>query len=348
MRQSTKIALVEDQDDGLIRLLQEQTGRPKVRRFADLYDDFADLLDFAPDVVFHHRPNTDAEDAGALRLLQRALPRVRIVLVGPTEHEVELQAMADRLDARLLLPPYDRRAVGAVLSVVDAPAGQPTPDTFLDLARGISDEVNNPLLFAAGHLQLLESMLDPEQDAEALAQVHATQRGLERIADTMERIRLLGRARTVREPRVPVRVAALLRRALETVAAGAEQPPRLAIGSDVDQIEVLGDEALVEAAMATFAGVAVELAAISETARLGAAAVQGGVRIRFEARGLALGEWQLPRAFEPYHLNRILRGTTHGLGLFLVQTVVHAHGGAAVARRRPDGTIVLDLVLPAG
>ena len=71
-----------------------------------------------------------------------------------------------------------------------------------------------------------------------------------------------------------------------------------------------------------------------------------GARIRIEAGGLRLGDWQLPKAFDPYSLQRVLRGTPHGLSLFLAQTVVHAHGGAATARRRPDGTVLLDLLLP--
>ena len=34
------------------------------------------------------------------------------------------------------------------------------------------------------------------------------------------------------------------------------------------------------------------------------------------------------------------------ISLFLVQTTVHAHGGQATARRLPDGSLALDLVLP--
>ena len=44
---------------------------------------------------------------------------------------------------------------------------------------------------------------------------------------------------------------------------------------------------------------------------------------------------------------RLVRGQSHGLGLFLAQTVVHGHRGQATARRHRDGTLQLDFLLPA-
>jgi signal transduction histidine kinase len=346
MAEPQKIAIVRDPDRGLGRLLEARPERPQVRTFEDPFASFEEILDFAPELLIHDGAVDDPEEVGALRILARALPQTRFVLVGPRDREVDLSALGRRLGARVLLRPFDRRAVAAVLAAAADP-DHPDADVFLDLARGISDEVNNPLLFAAGHLQLLEALLDPDRDVEALDQVRAAQRGLDRIRATMDRIRTIGRARRLRAPLEPVELGALLEAAAEEVAAAGG--PRIAVfgPGPADGGLVHGDQRLLGEAMRAFAGVAAELTQAAEEVCLLASADPQGVRIRIEARGLRLGDWQLPRAFEPYALNRVLRGTSHGLSLFLVQTVVHAHGGSALARRRPDGTLLLDLLLPA-
>ncbi|MEC7726263.1 MAG: ATP-binding protein, partial [Planctomycetota bacterium] len=59
-----------------------------------------------------------------------------------------------------------------------------------------------------------------------------------------------------------------------------------------------------------------------------------------------LATWQLPNTFEPFYPQRLIRGQSHGLGLFLAQTVVHGHRGQATARRQADGGLQLDFMLP--
>ena len=76
--------------------------------------------------------------------------------------------------------------------------------------------------------------------------------------------------------------------------------------------------------------------------------LQAAVRLRLQITGAGLEDWRLPRTFEPYYLNRLLRGSSQGLSLFLVQTAVHGHRGQATARRLPDASLALDLSLPTG
>ncbi|MCA8966927.1 MAG: sensor histidine kinase, partial [Planctomycetes bacterium] len=60
-----------------------------------------------------------------------------------------------------------------------------------------------------------------------------------------------------------------------------------------------------------------------------------------------LEQWRLPQTFEPYYPSRLLQGQSHGLGLFLVQTVVLGHRGQATARRTGRAAITIDFLLPA-
>ena len=342
-----RIAIVQDRDDGLPRLVGGVPGRPSVRIFDGVIAAFAEIVAFAPDTLFVDADSLDPEQVGALRSLAGSIDGLRFVLVTEPADEVALAPLAERLSAHLLVRPLDRRRLAAVLSMLGVPPGHPGPDTFLDLAKGVSDELNNPLLFVLGHLQLLETLLDPQRDLEALEQLHAARRGLDRIATTMDRIRTLGRARVLREPADRVDLIPLSTAAWARLPAQARSRIREFVPPAFGPLVVRGDERLLAEAIGAFVAVGAELAALADAAALVIAPTDRGVRLRLELSGLQVGDWQLPRAFEPYHLNRVLRGTPHGLALFLVQTVVHAHGGQAVARRRDDGTVLLDLLLPA-
>ena len=69
--------------------------------------------------------------------------------------------------------------------------------------------------------------------------------------------------------------------------------------------------------------------------------------MRVVARGQGLATWQLPNTFEPFYPQRLLRGQSNGLGLFIAQTVVLGHRGQATVRRLQDGALQLDFLLPA-
>ena len=343
MTERARIVVIRDPAGDLARLLEARPERPVVEVAGSLFDALEQTLDDPPETLFHDGSLDDPEEVGALRVLRLALPGLRLVLLGPNEREFELSALAERLRAQVLTRPFDRRTVGAALGHADAGDGRPDPEAFLDLSKGISDEINNPLLFTVGHLQLLEAMLDPERDPEALEQLSAARRGLDRISATMDRIRTIGRARHLREPGTLVDLIPLLK---DFEAPDGDPAARIFAPPDLDHVFVEGDPSLLRAAVHAFCAVGAALSAVAEEVSILLATPGDGARIRIEARGLRLGDWQLPKAFDPYSLQRVLRGTPHGLSLFLAQTVVHAHGGAATARRRPDGTVLLDLLLP--
>lgn len=345
MTARARIVVIRDPAGDLARLLEARPERPQVDVAPSLFDALEQTLDDPPETLFHDGSLDDPEEVGALRVLRLALPNLRLVLLGPRDREFELSALAERLRAGVLTRPFDRRAVAAALGQTDPGDGRPDPEAFLDLSRGISDEINNPLLFTVGHLQLLEALLDPDRDTEALEQLDAARRGLDRIGATMDRIRTIGRARQLREPLEAVDLLPLVAAA---VAADTTSKTSVRVFSppDVTSVLIEGDRALLAAALQAFCDVGKALAAVSEDVSILVAIPGDGARVRIEARGLRLGDWQLPKAFDPYSLQRVLRGTPHGLSLFLAQTVAHAHGGAATARRRPDGTVLLDLLMP--
>lgn len=325
----------------LVDALRALPSRPEVRVWPSLYADLQSLTGFRPEVLFAAVGSDPAEDAGAMRCLQAVLPGVTTVLAGQAADEVRLQPLAQRSGSLLLLLPPAPGALAAVLEAALHGSNRPREDAFLDLARGIADEINNPLLFIAGYLQLLRSTL-AASDQSRLDQLDAAAAGIQRLQATVDRVQLVARAASGRLQLQPVDCRSILQQALPP-SAGLAWREELDGGGAV----VHGDAELLGAAITAFVQVAQELRLLEPGVELELARTPGSLRLRLLARGRDFAGFRLPRTFEPYYINRVLRGGSHGLALFLAQTVVHAHGGQATARRQPDGSIAVDLLLPA-
>jgi signal transduction histidine kinase len=339
-----RIALVEAGDSPLAEDLEGLSSSPRVRRFSTLFGDPEPIRRFRPTVLMIQTAGLGGEEIGAMRLLRALLPAATMVLVGDAADEVDLRRLGERFQARLLLRPYTHGELAGSMARAVAGNSRPSEEVFLDLARGIADEINNPLLFISGHLQLLHQHLDPGRDRARLDEVKAAQEGVQRIVGTVEKMRLLSRAASLDGTGEPVDLVPLLTEAVARAERGTGRRPRLSLPRGAEQGTVTGHRALLEAALGELCQLAIGFMGAGCQVSLSLARLVRGPRLRMRVQGDGLEDWQLPRTFEPYFLNRILRGSPHGLGLFLVQTVVHAHGGQALARRSADGALTVDLL----
>ena len=335
-----RIALVQDLDGVLASALTGLTAPSRVAEFSTVAGGFAELADFEPDILLHGGPD-DAEEIGAVRVLQRALPSCAVVLVATRQRELEHAAIAERIGARLLVAPFVTADLADLIASLRSSPELPPLHAFADLLRGIADEINNPLLAAGGHLQLAECLLDPAGDADALGQLAAARAALARIGGSLGRIAVLSRARSLAHPLRVVDLARLVRRNAKRLRAAGH-----ALKTSSTAGAVRGDEALLDLAVAALLDTALALAGTARVIvrlRLADDTVQLEVRVPREVRV----DWRLPESFLPYHVARVLRGTPHGLALFAVQAIAHAHGGAAEASRTKGGDLALVLRLRA-
>lgn len=347
MDRPVRIGIAGLDDRGLQDALRELPSRPETRRFASLYDETERLVADRPDVLFVDAGAGDeaADLPGALRLLRALVPGLPVVVIAPAAREVEVQPLCRRAGAHLLLAPFRRGAVAAVLEQALTGSDRPRDEVFHDLARGFADEINNPLLFLSGHLQLLQTRLDTA-DKDRRDQVEAALLGAARIQATVERVRFLSRAASGPRNSEAVDLHAGL------LAALGRGPDRRAAPAVLREPEnarflVTGDRELLEPALELFAQVAAGLHELGCHVHFVLTRVAAGIRLRLRSSGQGMADWRLPQTYEPYYLNRLLPGSGHGLSLFLVQTTVHAHHGQATARRLPDGALALDLLFPA-
>jgi signal transduction histidine kinase len=342
MESSERIAAIGALDERLLAELRALPTRTDARAFRSLADDGGALLRFEPALAIAALPDDAAEDIGALRLLRQLWPALGLVLVGPAAAEAATVGLARRLGAQPLVWPAAPGALAAALEQARHGGDRPRADAFVDLARGVADEINNPLLFVAGHLQLLQACLRAD-DADALAQVEAALAGTARIAASVDRLQGLARAAAGPRQVADIDLADLLRAAL---AERPRTPDNARATAPAAPHVVRGDRDHLAAAIGSLLQFGDELTAAEATATLTLAAVPTACRLRLVAHGGLLAHWQLPRSFEPYAPTRALRGQNPGLGLSLVQAVVLGHGGEAQARRLGDGGLQFDFVLP--
>lgn len=338
MSNRQRFAVLASEDTRLAQRLQAMPSHPVVQTFSDLYEDAAALSVFAPRILFLEHGPQFAQDLGAVRVLQALLPDLTVVLACDEAAEEQLRPACSENHLLVLKRPYSTGELHQI--VAQALTGTPGTDaeSYLQFVQGICDEINNPLLFASGHLQLMESRLSEGTDKTLHAQVAAVRQGLDRISRTMRKVQDMSRATQGDRLHDTFAVGSLLAQTEEQLRA-AELTVAISCIDEVRVLPLQGDLMLLAGALFSLCQVGRELSGDEPPLALSIASTRNVVEVRMRVENPKLQEWELPQAFEPYYLNRILRGTTSGLNLFLVRLVARAHGGDAVAHRLSDHSV---------
>ena len=361
MERPVRIGIAGLEDQSLLDELSTLPSRPEHQTFPDLFGEADAIVHADLDVLVLGAPADSTELGGALRVLRSLAPGLGLIVAASDEREVELLPICRRSQARWLRLPLHKGALAAALEQALVHSDRPSEEVFLDLARGFADEVNNPLMFLSGHLQLLQVQLG-DSDPDVIEQVRAAMEGTTRIQRSVERIRLVSRAALGPRSREDIDLDLVLNQALTdaakavqngdvrdglTSAEAASNGPTVVREPTAGPFRISGERQVLEQALTLFAQVGCELHRFFGEVHFELTRVDAAIRLRLLAAGPAVADWRLPRSFEPYYLNRLLNGTAHGLSLFLLQTAVHAHGGQATARRMPSGALALDVQLPS-
>ncbi len=330
------IALLGSPAADFLARLQAAAGTGRLTRFASATEDARAIVALAPGHLVLHDPTGSGEEAGALRVLRDLLPACLFVITAGEAAAAGLEPLRAALRARFVAAP----GKPAEWQQLFAPGASRDIDLACELARALSDEINNPLLFVAGHVQLLRQSLDADRERDLLARLVPIAQNLQRIEATMARVRLLVKATTARASTQPVMLAPLLLQAAGTAV-------RPLVPAELATATTPGDPALVQAIVEHLASSGLTLAAPGTQPTLALVARREGLRLRLELTPPPGSEALLPRDFEPYELHRLLRASGVQLSLLVVQAVAQALGGAARGRARPDGRVVVEVDLRA-
>lgn len=278
-------------------------------------------------------------------MLRNLRPGCAIVWLIDRARELAVAPLCARVGAQLLCEPFSHAQLLAAFDHALAGGERPRAEVFLDLVHGIADEINNPLMFLMGHLQLLQLQMNPQASSDELEQVAAALAGAQRIHASVERMRRIEKASAGPRRADPFDLGAELAPLL--LDPTGKMGPLSLVREPADAgFRILGDAEILRPALVGMVSLAREFQDNGAEVHAALMRLEGAVRIRLSLRGRAFADWSLPRTYEPYYLSRALRGTAQGLALFHLQAAAHGHRGRATARRLPDGTVAIDVDLP--
>jgi len=225
------------------------------------------------------------------------------------------------------------------------------------LASGVGHEINNPLAYMLGNLELARADLAalaaraPASDGDRIArleqQIRTVREGAERVRDIVRDLKSLSVASEDRPGPVDVE------HALDVAAATADHEIRArarlvkeygavkrAWASEGRLTQVFVN-LMVNAAQAIPDG-----AANDNEIRITTCEEGGRVVVEIRDTGTGIAPEDLPRIFEPFFTTKAKGGGT-GLGLSISHTIVTAHGGTLTAEQSSPRGALFRVTLPA-
>lgn len=209
--------------------------------------------------------------------------------------------------------------------------------SHLAFARALCDEINNPLMAAAGHVQLLQLALDHDPQA-AAAHTDALARELGRVRDRVAKVATLARAGSGDRRREEVRVESLCAGLRE----GMDGSNGVSVAPAAASATVEGDPDLLVEALKSTLRIAAAVMEHHPTLELGLR--DGRLEATVVLPSPQLPEWE--RHGNPLPLANVRGHPCLALDLFFVQAVAAAHEGSAQLERgehEPSPRIRVDL-----
>jgi len=212
-----------------------------------------------------------------------------------------------------------------------------------DLVATVAHELRSPLTGVKGFVQALLNRWDKLSDDQKklmLTTVSADSDRLSRLIAELLDVARIDTGRLQLYPR-PSDAAVLVRRVVESVDAGTSRPIQIAVADDLPEVTVDPDK---------FTQVVTNL--VENAVRHGEGTVQvsvtgdaSGVRIRVEDEGEGISPEMRRRVFTKFWTGGGRGGS--GLGLYLVNGLVKAHGGTVTIGEADAGGARIDVELPA-
>ncbi|MEU4251466.1 ATP-binding protein [Amycolatopsis sp. NPDC026612] len=148
---------------------------------------------------------------------------------------------------------------------------------------------------------------------------------------------LLARSESALTERRPVDLAAVV----SHVA-----PP--GVSEDLHEATALGDALLLERLAHNLLENAIRHNTEEGWVRVTTRTRPGAAELSVANSGPVIPPTEVPALFDPFHRRARVAAEGAGLGLSIVRSVTHAHGGKVIATARPEGGLVVVVTLPAG
>ena len=218
-------------------------------------------------------------------------------------------------------------------------------DLLAPLLGRLAHEVRNPLSSLDIHVQLLEedlSALAPQTREQLTPRLEIIHGELHRLEGIVERfLRLAGPAgvdlEPVEIPKILTHVCELLR------PEAAAREIDISMQADASLPRVMADPVRLTQALLNVAINAIQAVERKGRVEVSAVVSDGKVCVAVSDNGPGIPPEKLASIFDPYFTTK---AEGSGLGLWIAQQIVTAHGGVLTAHNAPTGGAVLTMRLP--
>ncbi|HEY8476258.1 MAG TPA: ATP-binding protein [Chloroflexota bacterium] len=247
------------------------------------------------------------------------------------------------------LPEADGRSAGWVEVVRDVSHLHEVEEMRATLLSAVSHELLTPVAIIKGHA---ESLRDPE----ARRNDQLAERALEAIDEEAERLKrlvanLLDAARAgagaFTLSRAPLALGPLVQRVVARFQ-GRSRRHRFEVDLPSQMPLVVADRERVESVLYNLLDNAVKYSPRGGTVRVSAVVHEGEVEVRVTDEGIGIPWAERERVFERFYRGGGAQGRAEGagLGLYIVKTIVDAHGGRIWVESRPGRGTTVVFTLP--
>jgi signal transduction histidine kinase len=242
----------------------------------------------------------------------------------------------------------DGRLTGAVIAAADVSVLQALQSQRDDLLRAVSHDLRNPIQVVLLHAERIQRLLAgtalerERTSAERIASAARTMGVM--IRDLVGAARMEGGGLAL--ARQPVELEPFMARLLQQ-AAGALDVGRVSLDIPKDLPRASADPARLERIVTNLVGNALKYSPSGTPVTISAAAREGTVVVSVRDRGPGIAQEDLPRVFERfYRCKATQKADGLGLGLYIVELLVNAHGGRVWAESRPGEGATFTFTLP--
>ncbi len=206
-----------------------------------------------------------------------------------------------------------------------------------DLVATVAHELRSPLTGVKGFVQALLNRWDKLNDEQKILMLHTVHADSDRLSRLIAELLDVARIDTGRlqlYPR-PSDAAVLVRRIVDSVAAGTARPIELDVGPDLPEVHVDPDKFTQVVTNLVENGVRHGEGTVRVTLRPTTVGDGPGVQVTVDDEGEGIPVELRRRVFTKFWKGGVRGGS--GLGLYLVHGLVRAHGGNIVIEDRPGG-----------
>jgi len=230
---------------------------------------------------------------------------------------------------------------------------QETEQLKRQLVSALAHDIKNPLGVIGGYADILETELrEPPSRNGQLEAVQRIQDNTQRIVKLVTGFLDASRVEAGKVELTPeaVQLNHLIRE-VGIQQMGDLRKKEISLEMDLDEPlpDILGDEAQMERVLWNLVGNAIKFTPVGGSIKVSSRAEGDHVSISVKDTGVGIPEEELSHLFKEF---KRLKGTGNiegtGLGLFIVKTIVEAHGGTIHAESKPEEGSNFIIRIPAG